>query len=146
MSLDQKMDSFTKQFEKCRISCKKSHYYPEDRNCPDKIEERWNWVKDLLDNTEIDYQSNCVFIDEAAFHISLKRCFSWSKFGTRAIVKTPKTKPKMTTILGAISPYGVVNVKFRMPKVATVASKRRKALLALLQDIILTSSLVLLIF
>jgi hypothetical protein len=99
---------------------KKSYYYP------DKIEERWNWVKNLLDNTEIDYQSNCVFIDEAAFHINLKRCFSWSKVGTRAIVKTPKTKPKMMTILGAISPYGVVNVKVRIPKVATATSKKRK--------------------
>lgn len=131
MSLDQMMDSLIKQFdgleikksafqtfveEKCRISCKKSYYYPDNRNCPDKIEERWNWVKDLLDNTEINYQSNCVFIDEAAFHISLKRCFSWSKVGTRAIVKTPRTKPKMTTMLGAISPYRVVNVKVIIPK------------------------------
>ncbi|KAI8081918.1 uncharacterized protein B0P05DRAFT_66119 [Gilbertella persicaria] len=55
MSLDQMMDTLTKRFdgleikksafhifvkEKCRISCKKFYYYPEDRNCLGKIEER----------------------------------------------------------------------------------------------------------
>ncbi|EIE81272.1 hypothetical protein RO3G_05977 [Rhizopus delemar RA 99-880] len=53
----------------------------------------------------------------------MKRSFAWSRVGTRAIVKT-KTKSKMTTILGAISPHGVVNVKVRAPKV--VQSKNRK--------------------
>ncbi|KAG1415261.1 hypothetical protein G6F58_006563 [Rhizopus delemar] len=140
MTLDQMMDSLTNQFdgleikksafhtfvkEKCRISCKKSYFYPEDRNCPDKIEERWRWVKNLLDNTDIDYQSNCIFIDEAGFHINLRRCFSWSRVGTRSIVKTPKTKAKMTSILGAISPHGVVNVKVRVPKVAASSKKRK---------------------
>ncbi|KAG1031421.1 hypothetical protein G6F43_013958 [Rhizopus delemar] len=54
----------------------------------------------------------------------MKRSFAWSRVGTRAIVKTPKTKSKTTTILGAISPHGVVNVKVRTPKV--VQSKKRK--------------------
>ncbi|KAG1152789.1 hypothetical protein G6F37_001571 [Rhizopus arrhizus] len=45
--------------------------------------------------------------------------------GTRAVVKTPKTTSKMTTILRAISPYDVVNMKgVRTPKV--VQSKKRK--------------------
>lgn len=69
-----------------------------------------------------------MFIDEAAFHISLKCCFSWSKVGTHAIVKTSETKPKMMTMLGAISPYEVVNLKARIPKVATATSKKKESL------------------
>lgn len=37
----------------------------------------------------------------------------------------PKTRAKTTTILGAISPYGVVNVKVRRPR-APVPSKKKK--------------------
>jgi transposase len=73
----------------------------------------------------MDYNSNCVFIDESAFHINLKRTMAWSKKGTRAEVIQLLTRAKTTTILGAISPYGVVNVKIRVPYSA--ASKKRKA-------------------
>ncbi|KAI9475505.1 MAG: hypothetical protein EXX96DRAFT_268823 [Benjaminiella poitrasii] len=105
--------------ENCKISCKKSYFYPEERNSPAKVEERREWVKDLLE-TDIDYESNCVFFDEAELHINLIRTFSWS----RAIVTTPKSKAKNTTILGAISNHGVVNVKVRVPKVEVI--KKRK--------------------
>lgn len=138
LTLEQMMESLTTEFmglqisksafhefvrQKCRISCKKAHFQPEERNSPDKIEQRFNWVKHWED-TDMDFESNCVFIDEADFHINMKRSFAWSRVGTRAIVKTPKTKSKMTTILGAISPHGTVNVKVRIPKVAQ--SKKRK--------------------
>jgi hypothetical protein len=43
--------------------------------------------------------------------MNLKRNFSWSKEGIHVIVKVPKTKAKLTTILVAISPYGVVNIR-----------------------------------
>ncbi|EIE79882.1 hypothetical protein RO3G_04587 [Rhizopus delemar RA 99-880] len=35
----------------------------------------------------------------------------WSKKGERAIVETPTTRAQTTTILGAISPHGIINVK-----------------------------------
>ncbi|KAG0778983.1 hypothetical protein G6F22_010903 [Rhizopus arrhizus] len=64
--------------------------------------------------------------NEAAFHINLKRFMAWSKKGERAVVVTPKTRAKITTIIGATSPYGMVNIKVKSPKVAR-PSKRRKA-------------------
>ena len=76
--------------------------------------------------TDMDYLSNCIFIDEAAFHINMKRTVAWSKIGSRAEVVIPKTKAKTTTILGAISPYGVINVKVRKPR-AVNQNKKRKA-------------------
>lgn len=72
------------------------------------------------------YFSNCVFIDEAAFHINMKRSFAWSKVGTRAAVKVPKARAK-TTILGAISPHGHVNIEARRLRVMPASKKRKKA-------------------
>jgi hypothetical protein len=136
-TLDQMMESLTTQFmdlkisksafhefarTKCRISCKRAHFQPEERNSPAKIEQRYNWVEHW-EGTDLDFESNCVFIDEAGFHINMKRSFAWSRVGNRPIIKTPKTKSKTTTILGAVSALGIVNVKVRLPKV--VQSKKR---------------------
>jgi transposase len=137
--LDQIMDNLTNHFtglsisktglykfvtDKCRISLKRAHFHSVDRNSPDKIEARFDWVT-KWNETDMDYMSNCVFIDEAAFHINMKRSFAWSKVGTRAVVPVPKTRARTTTILGAICPAGVVNITVRRPK-AQVASKKRK--------------------
>ncbi|KAG1051641.1 hypothetical protein G6F43_006164 [Rhizopus delemar] len=87
--------------QKCRITFKKTHLQPIERNTPEKIEQRYEWVKRWME-TDLDFTSNCVFIDEAAFHINLKRSFSWSKEGSRAVVKEPRTRAKTIPILGAI--------------------------------------------
>lgn len=81
------------------------------------------WVNRWM-GTDLDYTNNCVFIDEAAFHFNLKRSFAWSKKGTSATVKVPKRRAKTTTILGAISPYGIVNISVRRPR-ATAPSKKK---------------------
>ena len=65
----------------------------------------------------MEFVSNCVFIDEAAFHINMKYNYAWSGKGKRAVVTVPKTRVKTTTIIGAISPFGIVNVKVKLPKV-----------------------------
>ncbi|GAA5812656.1 hypothetical protein MFLAVUS_006113 [Mucor flavus] len=85
---------------------------------------RLNWMT-KRNETDMDYMSNCVFIDEAAFHINMKRSFTWSKVGTRAVIKTPKTRARTTTILEAICPAGAVNITVRQPKTQT-ASKEEK--------------------
>jgi hypothetical protein len=70
----------------------------------------------------LDFTSNYVFTDEAAFHINLRRDFYWSKEGNRAVVKEPKTGAKTTTT----SPFDVVNISVRHPR-ALAPSKKRKA-------------------
>ncbi|KAG2207889.1 hypothetical protein INT47_010873 [Mucor saturninus] len=137
-TLDQAIESLTNQFselkvtkttvynfmtEKCALSFKKAHFHSKERNSPVSIEKRFDWITRWI-QTDMDYNSNCVFIDESAFHINLKRTMAWSKKGTRAEVIQPLTRAKTTTILGAISPYGIVNVKIRVPYSA--ASKKRK--------------------
>lgn len=61
----------------------------------------------------MDFTTNCVFLDESAFHINLKRGMAWSKKGTPAIVTVPTTKANATSILGAT---GLINVSLRVPK------------------------------
>lgn len=107
----------------CALTIKKAHLEPKERNSPDSITARFNWVTNLM-TTDIDYQSNCVFIDESAFHINLSRSMVWSKKGTRAVVVQPKTRAKTTTILGAISSQGIINIKVRVPYEQN--SKKRK--------------------
>lgn len=41
---------------------------------------------------------------------------AWSKKGISAVVTVPMTKVKATSILGAISATGLVNVSLRVPK------------------------------
>jgi len=140
LTLDEIMDGLSAQFmdlsisktavynfmkEKCRISLKKAHFHSAERNSSENIERRYKWIKRWME-TDMDYLSNCIFIDEAAFHINMKRNVAWSKIGSRAEVVIPKTRAKTTTILGAISPYGVINVKVRKPR-AVKQNKKRKS-------------------
>ncbi|KAG1468952.1 hypothetical protein G6F56_003543 [Rhizopus delemar] len=57
----------------------------------------------------------------------MKRSVAWSKKEERAVVVVPKTRAKTTAILGAISPYGFVNIRVRRPKVQTLSKKRKTA-------------------
>ncbi|CEP16997.1 hypothetical protein [Parasitella parasitica] len=137
--LDQMMDSLTSQFEglqisktafynfvkdKCRISVKRAYFHSVERNSPAKIRERKEWVQ-RWQQTDMDYISNCIFIDESGFNINMKRSIAWAKKGERAIVKVPKTKASNITILGAISSYGVVNICVRRPRKAEPSKKRK---------------------
>ncbi|KAG2200617.1 hypothetical protein INT47_007361 [Mucor saturninus] len=117
--------------EKCQITLKRAHLYSIERNNHTKIEERYNWVKKWQE-TDMDFESNCVFIDEAAFHINMKRNYAWSSKGEWAIVKIPKTRAKTTTIIGAISSIVIINNKVKLPKV-TAPSKKRKATIGFVQ-------------
>ncbi|KAI8993281.1 hypothetical protein BDB01DRAFT_716655, partial [Pilobolus umbonatus] len=42
--------------------------------------------------TDVDYKSNCVSVDEAAFHIIMKRSSFRLLKGTRAFMKVPITR------------------------------------------------------
>ncbi|KAG1084320.1 hypothetical protein G6F42_021837 [Rhizopus arrhizus] len=85
--LEQMMDSLTASFidleisktvpynfvtKECKISLKRAHFHSVDPKSPGKIKARKEWVEEWM-NTDMDYMSNCVFIDEAAFHINMKR-------------------------------------------------------------------------
>lgn len=99
----------------CNLSFKKARLQPVDRNGEDKIQERLDWVR-KWDMTDIDFRRNCVFLDESALHINMKRSVAWSKKGTSIVVTVSKTRAKTTTILVAISTCGLIKCSLRLPQ------------------------------
>ncbi|KAG2207392.1 hypothetical protein INT47_006867 [Mucor saturninus] len=114
VTIDQAQESLVNAFS--------AHFHSKERNSPENIQKRYDWVV-RWSQTDMDYMSNCAFIDEAAFHINLKRTMAWSEKGTRAEVIVPQTRAKTTTILGATSVWGVLNVQVRLPG---TSNKKRK--------------------
>ncbi|KAG1454782.1 hypothetical protein G6F46_008467 [Rhizopus delemar] len=99
----------------CNLSIKQAQFQPLERNNEEKIQQRYDWVQ-KWQQTDLDFTTNCVFLDESAFHINLKRGMTWSRKGTPAVVTVPMTKAKATSILGAISATGLISVSLRVPK------------------------------
>ncbi|KAG0768150.1 hypothetical protein G6F33_003026 [Rhizopus arrhizus] len=99
----------------CNLSINQAQFHPVERNSEEKIQQRYDWVQ-KWQQTDLDFTTNCVFLDESAFHINLKRGMAWSKKDTPAVVTVPMTKAKATSILGAISATGLINVSLRVSK------------------------------
>ena len=112
---------FVKQH--CNLSLKKARLQPIDRNSEEKIQERLDWVH-KWEKTDLDFTRNCVFLDESAFHINLKRSMAWSKKGTPAVVTVLKTRATTTAILGAISAEGLIKYSLRL--LQPPSNKKRK--------------------
>ncbi|KAG0738552.1 hypothetical protein G6F57_002832 [Rhizopus arrhizus] len=106
----------------CNLSLKKADFQSIERNSQAKIEERHNWVC-KWEHTDMNFLTNCVFLDESAFDINMKRSRAWSTKGTRAIVTRPTTRANTTSILGAISAAGLITVGVKKPRPV----KKRKA-------------------
>ncbi|CEI91916.1 hypothetical protein RMCBS344292_06193 [Rhizopus microsporus] len=114
-SLKQSYEDLDVSRSTCNLSIKQAQFHPVERNSEEKIQQRYDWVQ-KWQQTDLDFTTNCVFLDESAFHINLKRGMAWSKKGTPAVVTVPMTKAKATFILGAISATGLINVSLRVPK------------------------------
>jgi transposase len=141
---DDIMKSLTEQFEGFTISksqlnnhlrntmlitIKKPLFEPEIRNSPENMETRFEWFMKWKD-FNLDFTKNCVFIDEAGFHINMRNNWARSKKGSPAIVKRPKTRAITHTIIGAIHSSSVVHVVMKKPppsKEKQSISKKRKA-------------------
>ncbi|KAG1057593.1 hypothetical protein G6F43_000574 [Rhizopus delemar] len=91
----------------CSLLMKKADFHSIERNNLAKVEERHDWVC-KWENTDMNFLTHCVFLDESAFDINMKRSRAWSKKGTRAIVTQPTTRVNKTSILGAISVAGLI--------------------------------------
>ncbi|KAI8880094.1 hypothetical protein K501DRAFT_287060 [Backusella circina FSU 941] len=50
----------------------RTQFQPVERNSEEKIQQRYDWVQ-KWQQTDLDFTTNCVFLDESAFHINLKR-------------------------------------------------------------------------
>lgn len=97
----------------CNLSFKRAKLRSSEQNSEDKLRQRFEWIERWT-STDMDYFSNCVFVDESGFDIDMRPPSAWSIVGTPAIVETKSTKVTSHTILGAISAMGVVDIELRV--------------------------------
>lgn len=85
------------------LSFKKANLEPIERNSPAKIQARVDWIEKWY-STEMDYMTNCVFIDETAFHVNLRRTQTWSSISSNANVKVLTARVSILTIWALYRP------------------------------------------
>ncbi|CEP06835.1 hypothetical protein [Parasitella parasitica] len=99
----------------------------EYRNADETKLKRKIAVQGWLADKSMEFDKNCVFLDEAGINLYISRTRGWSRKGTPCKVLVPKSKGKNITILGAISSAGIIDVSLRIPEVLGSASKKRSA-------------------
>lgn len=118
------------------ITVKRPIFEPEVRNSETNLQTRYEWFMEWKDS-DLDYTKNCIFIDEAGFHINLRNNWARSAVGTPAKVIIPKTKSPSHTIIGAIHSSSVIHVVLKKPppkkekplkKKETVVEKKKRKL------------------
>ncbi|CEG67929.1 hypothetical protein RMATCC62417_04276 [Rhizopus microsporus] len=88
---------------------------PAKRNDPDTIENRKTTVESWIATTDMDFEKNCVFLDEAGFNLNTTRNRGWSKKDKPAKTIVLSARGISITILGAISADGVIDISLRKP-------------------------------
>lgn len=86
---------------------------PARRNHIDVINARKDSVEEWIADANMDFENNCVFIDEAGFNINITCNRDWSKKGTPAKAIVPTARSTSITILDAISADGVIDISLR---------------------------------
>ncbi|EIE76173.1 hypothetical protein RO3G_00879 [Rhizopus delemar RA 99-880] len=128
MKEDPNWNIYEKQTNQNKIGTVTRH--PHARNTDNTRKERHDWVK-TWSKTDMDFNSNCVLIDESAFDINMRPPTARSARGTPVIITTPTTRAISHTILGAICPMGVVNMEIRVPlkskRIKVAGSRKRKS-------------------
>lgn len=82
-------------------------------------------VLQWLADKEMDFENNCLFLDEEEFNLHMTRTRDWSKKGESAKTTVPASKGTTITILGAISSAGLIDISLRKPIMVSGAKKRR---------------------
>lgn len=109
----------------CALSMKRLEKIPARRNHIDVINARKDSVEEWIADANMDFEKNCVFIDEAGFNINITCNQDWSKKGTPAKAIVPTARSTSITILDAISADGVIDISLRKPT-STLGTKKRK--------------------
>ncbi|OAD05748.1 hypothetical protein MUCCIDRAFT_106305 [Mucor lusitanicus CBS 277.49] len=108
-----------------RLSIKRLEPFVERRSSTRTIELRYNIVTAWLQDPNMDFEANCIFIDEAGFNLHTTRRQGWSPVGTQASTKLAD-RGQNISILGAISLRGVLGLTVRKAMRKPVGSEERR--------------------
>ncbi|KAL1925859.1 hypothetical protein VTP01DRAFT_7283 [Rhizomucor pusillus] len=106
----------------CNLSLKKAEFQSVERNSPEKIQERYDCVREW-EQTDMNFLTNCVFLDESAFHINMKRTKAWSKKGSPVLLLHQPREQKLRQYWALSLASGLIKVSLRIPR----PNKKRKA-------------------
>lgn len=106
----------------CKFSLKRIAKWASRRSLEELKQQRLEWAEEYKD--KLDFNKNCIFIDEAGFNISMRREYGWSAVGEKAILTVPVTRGLNVSFIGAISAKGCIELKLRTP--VTSPNKKRK--------------------
>ncbi|KAI7904377.1 uncharacterized protein BX663DRAFT_542043 [Cokeromyces recurvatus] len=79
-----------------------------------------------MEKVGVDFQKNCIFIDAAGFYTQMLRSRIWSKKGDPANVEVHSRRGANVTIVGCISPFGIIKFSKVEPLKQPVASLYNK--------------------
>lgn len=91
------------------FSLKKSSLYNEERDAERTLCLRHEVISKWKE-IGIDFQNNCVFVDEAGFNTRMIRDRAWSKVGEPTNVTVHKQRSVNINSVGCIAYFGTVNV------------------------------------
>lgn len=66
----------------CALSMKKLDKVSVARNSEETLKKRKETILQWLADREMDFENNCVFLDEAGFNLHMTRTRGWSKKGS----------------------------------------------------------------
>ncbi|KAI7846724.1 hypothetical protein BDC45DRAFT_576767 [Circinella umbellata] len=95
---------------KCGVTIKRAHPYPERRTDDVTKDLRKAFVENQIQSGIAKYRNNCVFIDEASVCASLRRNYAWAPVGKVAHVTVPQLRTSSKTIIAAICHIGIVEL------------------------------------
>ena len=107
----------------CKFSLKRVSKWALRRSLDDVKEKRCEWAEEYKE--KLDFNKNCVFIDEAGFNISMRREYGWSAVGEKAVIKVPVTRGLNVTFIGAICAKGCIDLRVRNPANMATNKKRK---------------------
>jgi hypothetical protein len=68
-----------------------------------------------MEGLDLDFDKNCVFIDEAGFNINMRNNWARLTIVTPAVVEVKNTRSPSHTIIGAIHSSSVIHVAMKKP-------------------------------
>lgn len=106
----------------CKFSLKRISKWALRRSLEELKQQRLEWAEEY--KGKLDFNENCIFIDEAGFNISMRREYGWSAVGEKAVLTVPVTRGLNVSFIGAISAKGCIELKVRAP--VAPSNKKRK--------------------
>lgn len=94
-------------------SLKRAKIFREERDSDKTIEKRRLYIEKYKES-HVDYQKNCVFIDETGFNLHIMRNQTCALFNKLVKVKVPTHKGNSITTMDCISSAGIIDISKRI--------------------------------